>query len=451
MSRKIDLQLAALERAKLLTPNGKNWLIQAVDPFHDYDIPISGYPDVSTSASVVQLVKQQLQITVPTAGSGAVASGANWDCSIVLFPTLTPATYITSNQVGSGGLINTGIVQNPLQFGALSYSAGPQGNRLWPNASNLAIAATGGSIGPTAYVKGSMRLIAAGFEVVNTTSQLNKQGQVVAARVPTSPTREVCVNSTAVPIPFTTLRMPPGTIAEAYALYGSRDWEAAEGTYSVLRQNTTSNPYQLPNHTPVAYSMLDEANGSIDNYFSVNSLSTGGGSQTDIQAPFDMSVVHFTGLSYTTTLTVNVRWYLERVPSTAEADLVVLASPPAYYDPMALELYCHCLGAMSAGVPRGDNPLGEWFRAALSRISDWAPKIGGALGTIIPGANLVGNIVGGGARIASKLIPKDDEKQPLPGSGSQHGETTATVRKVTKRKTLMPNRPNGKRSLTRRQ
>jgi hypothetical protein len=50
-----------------------------------------------------------------------------------------------------------------------------------------------------------------------------------------------------------------------------------------------------------------------------------------------------------------------------------------------------------------ENPFGEWFRSVLSRIADYAPKIGSALGTIIPIAPAVGQVVGsaaGGLRLA---------------------------------------------------
>jgi hypothetical protein len=143
--------------------------------------------------------------------------------------------------------------------------------------------------------------------------------------------------------------------------------------------------------------------------------------------PFDTSGVHFTGLSYTTTLTVNVRWLIERIPGPNEADLVVLATPSASYDSLALELYTRCVNDMPPGVMLSENPLGEWFRDALSKVSDWAPKVGNALGTFIPGASIIGNGVGMAAGAAKKMIKKTKNgvevvkkahRIPLQGSAS---------------------------------
>jgi len=245
------------------------------------------------------------------------------------------------------------------------------------------------------------------FEVVNTTAEINKQGQATVWRLPNVLTATDIATTIATTPPVTTIgsvyqyRMPPGNIALAQLLYGSRSWAAAEGAYVVARQNDIVNVFQQPSSTTIVYSQSDNLNSNAWPAYSVagvNAPST----PSDIHAPYDLSGVHFTGLSYATTLTVNIRWLLERMPGTQESDLVVLATPSALYDPLALELYTRTISDMPPGVMLKENPLGEWFRSAMSKVADLAPMVGGALNTILPGSQIVGNLVGGGARYLSR-------------------------------------------------
>jgi hypothetical protein len=52
-SRAALRDLVELERSNMLTPQGKCWLIQALDPFHDTDIPPTGFPDANIGGSIV--------------------------------------------------------------------------------------------------------------------------------------------------------------------------------------------------------------------------------------------------------------------------------------------------------------------------------------------------------------------------------------------------------------
>jgi hypothetical protein len=432
-TRKIDSILDKLEKSAHLTPDGRNWLVSAIDPFHDSDINLAGYPDVLSAATIVQLVKQQIQLAVPTSGSGIVTANANWDCSIALTPCCLPTTIAAQFAVSPTGLLTGPTTVTGCNYGGLVAMAGPQGQRLWPDATGGAVNASGTYLNPSAYVKGQGRVIGMGFEVVNTTSELNKQGQVTAWRMPSLWTETMGYSAdSAFPVyggtgTYKLGRLPPSTIANAQLLFGSRSWAAKEGAYIVARQNTTANPAMLPSFQNIAFSALDNQALFADSWYSGTFPVQQPGYYADWYLPFDTSGVHFTGLSYTTTLTVNVRWLIERIPGPNEADLVVLATPSASYDSLALELYTRCVNDMPPGVMLSENPLGEWFRDALSKVSDWAPKVGNALGTFIPGASIIGNGVGMAAGAAKKMIKKTKNgvevvkkahRIPLQGSAS---------------------------------
>jgi hypothetical protein len=418
--RTIDAALDRLEASKGLTPEGRDWLIAALDPFHDSELTLAGYPDVLTASTVVQLVKQQLQITVPTTGPGTVTAGNNWDCDVVMWPMLAVHPVGISSIVSPVGIIATGAGGSGFDAGGLTVSAGPQGNGLWPTNTLNNTSATYTQLNPLPYIKGQGRVIGMGFEVVNTTAEINKQGQVTAWRQPTKWT-PTSLNVATTPSQYVnglTTRLPPSTIAQCQLLYGSRSWAAAEGAYVVSRQNGEDNPARIPSFQSSIYTSGDFASGVQDIVYTENVATTFNGSQvtnSDWYLPFDLSGVHFTGLSFATTLTVNVRWLIERIPGPLEADLVVLATPSCPYDPLALDIYCRCLRDMPPGVMLKENPLGEWFSKVLSTVGNIAPKIGDFLSPIIPAAGMIGKVVGGGANFVSNLntnaINKAKEKK----------------------------------------
>jgi hypothetical protein len=439
MQRSIDKVLNKLEKSAHLSPDGKDWLIAACDIFHDSDLCLAGFPDLISASTVVQLVKKQIQIAVPTTGAGAVTSPNNWDANITLYPLLNPQQVVTSELVDVNGFVTNPLTTtNNLTTGGLVCAAGPSGSQLYPTVASVQATwpATYTSIGAPEYGKGNCRIIAMGFEVVNTTSQLNKQGQATVYRMPNFSTLQNYyknVATTPAVIQSSTTennRFPPATIADAQLLYGTRSWEAGEGCYVPSRLSSVENPLLQPSTMPDWYSAYDRQAGPT----APNSVvwSVGGATNADvangpnIHAPFDLSGVYFTGLSFTTTLTVNIRWLIERMPGPQETDLVVLATPSAPYDPLALELYTYCMRDMPPGVRLAENPLGEWFKAALAKAADFIPQVGSALGTLIPGAGAIGAGLGAAARIASNLIP---EKAALPASGS-HNPSTSSVTTV---------------------
>jgi hypothetical protein len=454
-NRKIDQILDSLEKRSSLSSDGRAWLIAACDIFHDTDIVLAGYPDVNTCASVVQLIKKQLQIQVPVG-----LTTQNWDCSIVLFPTMASITYGDLVSLDPSGVVISSTGATAFNTGGLTVNSGPSGTVLWPNAANPQIFQVGPanqysstSLDVREFIKGNMRIIGMGFEVVNTTSALNKQGQVTAYRMPTNPTTSVIYPaaadlgfSTAVPVVVS--RFPPGTIADAQLLYGTRSWAAAEGSYTMSRQNSVENPFVRGDWVSDMYTVSDATYGINSQAYTPNTAgSQEAGKFLDLHAPYDLSGVHYTGLSNTTTLTINVRWLVERSPGPNEQDLVVLATPSSAYDPLALELYTQCMQRMPAGVMLSENPLGEWFRKALSAVEKWAPKVGDFIGNVIPGAKIIGAGIGTGAKVAGGIIRRAGKKKPLPdippkqpqqGSASQTGARAFNYANASQRKNRKP-------------
>jgi hypothetical protein len=449
--RKINRILDSLERHSTLSKDGRDWLISACDPFHDSDFVLAGYPDLCTDATIVQLVKKQLQIAVPTSGNGQVTAGSNWDCSIAMFPTLN--TYDLSKLYsidGAGNFFNPPNSTSGTVFGCLTVSSGPQGTDLWPLVGTESTSTTSQTLENSQYCKGNLRIIGAAFEVINTTAEINKQGQVTVWRMPSTYTDSTYFGDPNAPTgtnffswPCRSVRLPPANISNAQLLFGSRSWAAKEGAYVVLRQNSPSNPLSQPSFHDLVWTDTDTQSGAVQNVLT-SDAGFGGqrGMASDVNCPFDISGATFTGLSYNTTLTINCRWLIERMPAPAESDLVVLATPSASYDPLALELYMGCMRDMPPGVMLSENPLGEWFSDVLGKVAEFAPKVGAALGAIgVPGASLIGTVAGRAAGEISQAVRPAPKSLPPP---MPIGNSITVVKKAKQKKSKdRPKSPAG--------
>lgn len=163
-----------------ITPTGKDWLVAALDPFHDHQLKnLAGWPDVQVGASVVRCVKQSVTIQVPAGVQG------NWDCHIVQWPWLTGTNeannignYSPATRIGQNIRYATGP---GLRCGGLQVYYVPTGQPLGITGSNGTQLIASIDV-PTQFTRGVTRMIGGGFEVHNTTSQLNCQGSVCVYR-----------------------------------------------------------------------------------------------------------------------------------------------------------------------------------------------------------------------------------------------------------------------------
>lgn len=342
-----------------LTADGKNWLLAALDPYHDFEHPIAGYPDMSSAKTIVKLVQQTYSIAKPT----GLAAGALWDCHFLNIPmanatgdlmdldnwTLNETTGVATSVLSNW--TNTG------QFGTISAIAVAAGK---PTIFNPGVATsrtiTGSSpLVPGVTGTGALRVVGAGFEVTNTTAELSKQGSVTVYSYATALTDDYFVDGVVPKAKLTAVDYVDNA-AEAYRIPGSVQWAAAEGVYVPLRLATTRNPVTSP--TCVGVTLFPARNGtSAAQKFSAE-INT---ANSEYHFPYNTSGAYFTGLSETTTLTLTTRYYVEVQPAL-NSTLLDLVSPPAEYDPFALELYTRITNALPPGARKGDNDAGDWFR-----------------------------------------------------------------------------------------
>jgi len=387
-----------------LTREGENWLIQAVDPYHDLPIDPTGHPDGIVARSVIQFVKKQVTITKDSA-----LPAGNWDLSMYLDPALNPHNYGwgtfydggKSLSAASGSLSNLGGI-NMLQVGSGTDADWTLSTPGLPRKfSSLPI--------PNSYFDGAFRVLSVGFEVTDTTADLYKQGAVTTWRLPTSVgARQTSLNyisgNTVYGGSLDTeiYPLPPKNPAEATTLTTSDTWEAREGCYIVGALDDVDNPVERLSER--LFIMTNDYFGSITgvipdaggNWFGGALQAVGtraiAGCPSVARHRFSPCGAYFSGLHESASLVLTFHVFIERFPNLSQSDLVVMARPAPRRDPIALEIYSQIMSEMPVGVMVKENGLGDWFAEAVSAI---APVISGGLSMLPHPAAKAASVVAG--------------------------------------------------------
>lgn len=400
-----------------LTSSGKDFLIAALDPFHDQQLKdLQGWPDLETSSSVVRLIKQTISVKAP------VGTVNPWDMYVDLWPWLNSLLFISTSH-GGGSRRNDNLVIDT--NGSGTYMGGLT---VWATNAGTAVdfGNSANRIGminlPEDYSKGSQRVVGIGFEVVNTTAEIYRQGQAVVYRQsnPVNKTTTMFMKEgpggagTFESMSFCPIPSPPTTIASTLLIPGSRQWAAEEGCYCVGCFCGQDNPPHIVGYTgPLVYT----TEGGADTAYNVLGAMTTGpnmdpvyvparilypGSATSLTQPVVVHPIHmsgarFTGLSTQSTFSITLNIYLETFPTVAEAGILVLATPSAQYDPVALEIFSNALTQLPVGVMVRENGLGDWFSDAVMTTSKY-------LSPVLEAAGFTG--LAKGAKVAGQLAKK---------------------------------------------
>lgn len=465
--------LNKLVNADVITPAGRDFLMASLDPMHDNQLQnLAGWPDFETAPSVNRLVKQSQTIQMPT-----VSGVTNWDAYFISWPWLNAAQMAFGAR--ANGLVSLGSVlaSNLVNIGGVSVFLVPSGEQLLlSKAPNYQLSLS------TAYTSGANRVIGAGYEIVNTTSDLYRQGQVAVWRETSSPanfTGRITSNSPTQSAIFTLASAidlypsPPRSFASAMLLPGTRQWRAADGAYIVIPHRTSENPASLPDYVQPVVS-TEETDDKVPNSTVQNAWTTFTNSQACMAPPHDDTTVlgggsaailrpqhtyplHltgciFTGLSQQTTLTLSSNVFLETFPNIADQDIIVLAHPSAAPDPLAIKLYAECLNSLPVGVMASENPFGEWFAEVVSSITDFLTP-----GALALGMPAVAAISKGAGSLANGYLKKKNAEErnkfltaPSPNQPSLKAERAMIAKSLNpkpqprKRKKKLNNIPTNK-------
>lgn len=388
--------LTRLANEGLISLQGKDWVIAALDPFHDHQLKeLAGWPDVQSGASVVSIVKNSFTIKKP-----AAAPAGPWSCHIVQWPWLAA----TQSSFGSGNYAAMSRQGNilSLNFAEPGFT-GPVGGLMAyyvPEGVPLDITLSNGTliIGrldvESVYTDGIVRLIGLGHEVHNTTAMINLQGSVIVWRMMSNENEKTqwleagTTDGTVAIFDGPLVRYPPATQGDALLLSGSRQWEAKAGSYSVAAFHNIENPATLisPSAPVIASQFNVDTEGLIatSNVYGPIPGAPFGALPYRAVPGFRIHNFHmhgeiYTGLSDETTLTINQNCFLEKFPGPDDKEVLPLATLSAEYDPDVLDLYSRVIADLPVAVPVKENGLGDWFYDAASTAAKYLGPVLSAL------------------------------------------------------------------------
>lgn len=426
--------LDGLCKERLISPEACDWVKASLDPFHDFELQeLNGYPDMSTEPTVKVKIRQAMTVSKPP----GLASGEAWDCHIVLSPIdyhcpppdghrPCPGRILPYDKV-SAGAITFGEAHDLCRMDGLLInsvpSTGSQGENLTFTPDHTPEVGAGGYQMQNIVLDdfldfdvtdlGVYRLVYSGFEVVNTTAQIHKQGAVTVYEYGNSfeqsSTYPIATGDTPngqVSEVMTTLfRCPPNNLQQAKIMPGARTWAAQDGSYNTAKFQS-DNPFQAAARRPWGICQ-NFVSGPGTNSGYRTSLQTGsylsdyrlfgdgtwGGASPSAATHFsrmNTTGAYYTGLSESSTLLVTWRVGLERLPSANKPTFLSLATPCAAYDPNALVLYNLVANALPPGCPQGYNDAGKWFQW----ITENAKKVIPSVYPIIRSASLLAGAMG---------------------------------------------------------
>jgi len=403
----------AEKKIKLLTERvgcseeGRLWLEQALDPFTDTPKRPVGFPDLITGRSIVQVIKQSSNFTVPADG----------DVHVFMDNVDSRHTMYKNEVYIENGTQRANMWKATATGGIGAYERGGVVVRYATGTNTpLTIVTTQNSAGvsvPTSYVdSGRTRVIAKGLEIHNVTPPLTVGGAVTVYRDSTTggynpPSAGAMVNETTPQnthsLPVFPLAKVPETLAEVMLIPGAKQWEAKEGCYCVATMNSQTN--SPGDETPCWLLDIDSSNADTNVYINGHKDTTTprlsdmgpGGTKAKklLKSPFFVSGAFFTGLPSGTKLLINAVYIVERFVDQSNNDLVVLSSPSPYYDVVAMELYAKSAHFLRAGVPVAENDAGEWIKDIASVLGEFG----------VPGMPLVK----GGVDLYNKIAGVDSK------------------------------------------
>jgi hypothetical protein len=385
--------------------------VAVLDPFHDFEHALAGFPDLAGTPSIVMEVTRTATIVGSDVPNGeayfflcpyeAQTPNDNLSGRMGAYAVQQIGPVVPENAASVGApfsLAATSLV--PLDFTTTRWTTG--GLCFSNERYNAAIFSQVASMSPTNIIVSNSgtimthginsphRVIGAGFQVTNTTAPLYRSGNVVVFDTPSNwSTANFCGNAlNAPPIAsnwayynFETVAMqgPPTTLGQAIQQSGAKQFSAEEGCYCVAKFSTMDIPITSTLQGTVNSGITDgtgTTNIVVGVAASVNTTGTTGfnvlatnNTQMIMSSaragnwqvyPFNGVGAYFTGLDpVNTSLQVTAKWFVEVFPNPFfDTNLMPIVTPSATYDPLALEVYARVVSQLPGGVPVRDNFLG---------------------------------------------------------------------------------------------
>jgi hypothetical protein len=394
-----------LQVKKAISPTTLNTLSMVTDPYHDYNIQATGFPDGQSAFTCVRRFQGLTTITCPF----VLGAGEKWR-----FTVFTTGLHQVSTMLGgsfsNGLIVETGSYFN---FGPVTIKY----DHL--NASNSLIAVKYEALGPagdaaSTSVLDRSRVVSLGFELHNITPELYRGGSLTSYRMNASTEPVMCRYQPLIPsgsiYPYAgqlLANLPVDTVTTA-TLPNVRTWEAAAGVYAVALP-PANNPFSSPSgDNKILATYFANGSGNLtQTCFITPKLETGtySGTGSILNNVGTLSSI-FTDAN--TVFTLDYRMILE-TQTVGLSPLIAFCTKPLPYDRVFLKLYKNMLSTIPSAVPVGFNDAGEWFRRIMKIASAALPLIANVLP---PQAKAVATVAGPVLGLLSQAGASKTQQQP---------------------------------------
>lgn len=357
------------------TKDGMDWLILALDPFHDYERTIEGLPDETVSRSNVRIHNQ-------TATVSATADGDNFNImwnGYHGYSIVHASNNLTLDSTPNGTFAPFKVLRSAdgiYPSLTAQYSGTAEEKLGW------------GTVPLAANANQASRLIGVAFEIRDVTPALYQKGQYVANALPNHCSKTCPLIQTLGPPEVRTL-MPSASVTAPFAV-SQADMQAYP---NAVTRELKAGAYVIPHMgVPAQAQRLTSPTGQLV-YTSVciqseiiggalqQQVTCGADNTTGVQARnknyvysgFSPCQMLISGVAAETVLQITFRTIVEYYPDLHDPQSLSTATDTAAYDPYALQLYHEICRKVPFCVPVKDNASGDYFRKVKSVMSRLAP------------------------------------------------------------------------------
>jgi len=385
-----------------LTPEGASYIKQRFDPYHDTPMKPVGYPDSYNGHTVSRCIKKSVTFTATSADGAAPTTP--WSFHIFNTPIAHPTPMLAVVNQADTNLFNWTIAQNPSkEYGGLMVLRSDTGNFVYPSPSTSTNQLAQLSLS-NEDLSNDMRVVAMGFELIDGTAELYRQGIITAYRQNEPQPQQFFVSGLSTESSGTTktmmkgtgrvVKFPPTNTAQAMLIPDTKQWRVAEGAYCVADFNSEDIPMIPP--VPI-FALMSPYTGDIgiggdDTIFShinwdgseTNSYTIATTVETTIterNVPtqryynWNQTGIFGSDVNPLGSFTLNAIWYVECAPSGEDEELLSLCSQSPADDKFATMIVSKLRRDSPIAVKLRENYMGEWFvngiRDAVKTVTPW--------------------------------------------------------------------------------
>lgn len=419
-----------------------NALSLVTDPYHDYNLRATGFPDGQASISAVRRFTARSTISCPF----VLTAGDQWFFHVYTTPLHANARL--SSYVITGNRLITSDTESTSQY------IGPVNVAYFLLRNNTVVQTIIKPLGPdvTTLVdrRTLRRTVSLGFEIHNTTAELYKSGSLTVYRAPsTNSSTDLWIKNssdvgpTYYPYHVNNVASLPQNISAANLLPNSRTWDAAKGAYCValpVPNNTFSNV--------LCSNLVLDVDGS---QWGLHPAATDDLNRTLITYSPLACVGVYSSLyaDNNQTFSVDMRQITELMPSPQDTVNLQFASTAPPCDREFLKLYAMMFNQIPPGTHVNKNASGDWFRSIIRIAKDVVPLIMGFIPH--PAVKMSAVPVGQLLKVLDGRMSPDDKITNTQQQTSQQTQTTQKNKnkqnpkpKAKKSKSYAVKLPNGK-------